>query len=271
LILNYIKYESSKHSEWVVFIHGIGGGSSIWIKQIREFKKHYNLLLVDLPGHGESSYGLKDLNGNSFYDIGNEVLRVLNYENINKAHFVGISLGTIVVRAINDINPEIVSSMVLGGAVEKFNLTAKLIISLGSSLKHFIPYMWLYKLSALILMPRKRHSESRLAFVKEATKLGKEEFIDWFNLHSQIDSLLLDCNNKNSDTPKLYIMGSEDYMFLPYIKSVVNPSRNELLLVIDKCGHVCNIEKSKEFNEMVISYLSNLSLSSLDLSNKKII
>ncbi|MCF9489912.1 alpha/beta fold hydrolase, partial [Vibrio parahaemolyticus] len=38
--------------EWVVFVHGAGGSSSIWFKQIKAYKQHFNLLLIDLRGHG---------------------------------------------------------------------------------------------------------------------------------------------------------------------------------------------------------------------------
>ena len=31
-----------------------GGSSSIWFKQIRAFKKMFNVLLLDLRGHGNS-------------------------------------------------------------------------------------------------------------------------------------------------------------------------------------------------------------------------
>jgi pimeloyl-ACP methyl ester carboxylesterase len=43
------------------FVHGAGGSSSIWFKQIRDFKKQYNVLLLDLHGHGDSKTTLKRL------------------------------------------------------------------------------------------------------------------------------------------------------------------------------------------------------------------
>jgi pimeloyl-ACP methyl ester carboxylesterase len=43
----------------VTFVHGAGGSSSIWFKQIRDFQKQYNVLLLDLRGHGESKTSLK--------------------------------------------------------------------------------------------------------------------------------------------------------------------------------------------------------------------
>jgi len=45
---------SDKNAKWVVFIHGAGGSSSIWYKQINSFRKHFNLLFVDLRGHGQT-------------------------------------------------------------------------------------------------------------------------------------------------------------------------------------------------------------------------
>ena len=49
-----LKYEiiDNKAEEWVVFIHGIGGSTKTWNKQIDAFSENYNLLLLDLPGHG---------------------------------------------------------------------------------------------------------------------------------------------------------------------------------------------------------------------------
>jgi pimeloyl-ACP methyl ester carboxylesterase len=32
--------------EVVVLVHGLGGSSSIWFKQIKEYRKHFNLLIM---------------------------------------------------------------------------------------------------------------------------------------------------------------------------------------------------------------------------------
>lgn len=258
-MLCYKRIEKDKESEWVVFLHGIGGGSSIWFRQIREFRQHFNLLLIDLPGHGESSYGLKDMEENSFPQIAREVLKVLEANDIEKAHFIGISLGTIVIQAIHDLSPQTVSSMVLGGAVEKLNLPAKFIIHVAKRVRNLLPYMILYRLGAWILMPRKHHKEARMAFIKEAVKLGKREFLRWFDLHAEIEPLFANLKKKTLCTPKLYVMGSEDYMFLPSIKRRVEETKKDLLKIIEKCGHVCNIEKAQEFNELTINFIRSIS------------
>ena len=55
-MIHYTKYLSSKpkNKEWITFVHGAGGSSTIWFKQIKYFSQYYNLLLLDLRGHGKS-------------------------------------------------------------------------------------------------------------------------------------------------------------------------------------------------------------------------
>ena len=59
-MLNYYSYPHTTSKEWVTFVHGAGGSSSIWFKQVRDFKKHFNVLILDLRGHGDSQPTLKD-------------------------------------------------------------------------------------------------------------------------------------------------------------------------------------------------------------------
>ena len=99
-MLNYHIYQQPQHQEWVTFVHGAGGSSSIWFKQLRSFQNHYNILVLDLRGHGRSKPKLSDaLKTNYTFDaITKDILQVLDHLNIHQSHFVGISLGTILIR-----------------------------------------------------------------------------------------------------------------------------------------------------------------------------
>ena len=70
----------------------------------------------------------------------------------------------------------------MGGAVLKLNIRSKILMGFGNFFKSVIPYIFLYKLFALIIMPKNNHKESRLLFVKEAKKLRQKEFIRWYKL-----------------------------------------------------------------------------------------
>ena len=136
-MINYIIYDNKNSSEWVTFVHGAGGSSSIWFKQIREFKKHFNILLLDLRGHGKSSnYRLKNVfeKKYTFSSISKDIIEILDKEKIKKSHFVGISLGTILIRKIAEIHPKMVKSMIMGGAIMKLNLRSVFLIKLSAYL-----------------------------------------------------------------------------------------------------------------------------------------
>jgi pimeloyl-ACP methyl ester carboxylesterase len=257
-LLHYIIYKHKVSTVWVTFVHGAGGSSSIWFKQIREFKKHFNVLLLDLRGHGNSKPNLKNVFDEKYtFDvITNDIVEVIDFENIKKSHFVGISLGTILIRNLAEMHPERVESMVMGGAIMKLNLRSQILMKLGIIFKTIIPYLWLYKFFAFIIMPNKNHKESRSLFVREAKKLYQKEFIRWFKLTSEINPLLRFFRAADIKIPTLYVMGEEDYLFLPSIRKIVALHQNSKLLVVKDCGHVVNVEQPKFFNKEVIKYIS---------------
>ena len=143
--------------KWVTFIHGAGGSSSIWFRQIRAFKKEFNILLIDLGGHGKSKSRFKEKSkqGYTFDLITKDIKDVLFRLNIKSSHFVGVSLGTIIVRDLAENNPKLVDSLVLAGAILKFNTRSNFLMHFGNFFRSLVPYIMLYKLFALLLCPKK--------------------------------------------------------------------------------------------------------------------
>ncbi|MCB0707102.1 MAG: alpha/beta hydrolase [Saprospiraceae bacterium] len=259
-MLHYTTYQQDAHTEWVTFIHGAGGSSSIWFRQIRDFRQHFNVLLIDLRGHGKSKKPIYEkLKQYTFEVIEDEVIEVLDHLKIKSTHFVGISLGTIIIRDLTERFPERTQSMILGGAVMKLNVRGQILMRMGVLLKSVIPYLLLYRFFAFVIMPRKTHRESRNLFINEAKKLYQKEFKRWFTLVSQVNPLLYLFRIKDSGIPTLYVMGAEDHMFLPSITKLVKNHSSSELFVVPDCGHVVNVEQPEIFNSKVIDYLKSLS------------
>lgn len=250
----------NNNADWITFVHGAGGSSTIWYKQIKYFSRNYNLLLLDLRGHGKS----KALSLNpfkkkyTFNSITDDILEVLDAEKIKKSHFVGISLGTILIRNFAEKNSNRVQSLIMGGAIMKLNLRSKILMFLGNSTKSILPYMWIYKLLAFIIMPNKNHRESRSLFIKEAKKLYQKEFKKWFQLTAELVPLLKFFRQIEISTPTFYIMGDQDYMFLPSVREVIKSHKKSMLFVVPDCGHVVNVDKPKIFNSKMFEFLSKI-------------
>lgn len=256
-LLFHKTYLHPTSDEWVVFVHGAGGSSSIWVKQLQDYRKHFNLLLVDLRGHGRSNQLLKELINKkyTFTSVTQDILKVLDHLKIASAHFVGISLGTIIIRNMAELSAERVRSMVLGGAITRFSTRSQILVKIGNLSKHIVPYMWLYRILAFIVMPTRNQKESRNLFVREAKKLCQQEFKRWFILTSEVNPLMRYFKEKELTIPTLYLMGEQDYMFIKPVREMVAAHRFSQLLEIEDCGHVCNVEKPAEFNKYSIEFI----------------
>jgi pimeloyl-ACP methyl ester carboxylesterase len=251
------KHTTSK--TWVVFVHGAGGSNVVWFRQLREFKKHFNVLLVDLRGHGKSKKQYSKEEKYKFNEIALYVIHTMDHLKIKKAHFVGISLGCIVIRAIDRLAPGRAESIILGGAVIQFNSKIKALVSIARLLNSILPYMWLYRINAWILIPSKKHTQSRKLFIKEAVRLGEREFRKWLKMSSEIKNNLQEYIVKEASAPVLYLMGERDHMFLPMVNNLVKKHLNSQLEVIENSGHVCNIDQPETFNQRSIQFIKSVS------------
>ncbi|WP_339870102.1 alpha/beta hydrolase [uncultured Algoriphagus sp.] len=261
-MLYYKIFSHSVSKEWVVFIHGAGGSSAVWFKQLKDFRESYNLLLIDLRGHGKSADLPQAIYNEeyTFKGVTLDIIEVLDHLNIPPAHFMGVSLGTIIVRQLAELEQWRVKSLVMAGAVTRLTTQSRVLVFLGSTFKRVIPYMWLYRLFAFVIMPRRQHSESRNLFIQEAQKLCQKEFVRWFKLSKDINPLLRYFKESDLGIPTLYVMGDQDVMFLEPVKNIIRTHKNSVLNILDKCGHVVNVERPKEFNQLSLAFLQNQTL-----------
>jgi pimeloyl-ACP methyl ester carboxylesterase len=255
-MLHYKKFELNDSADWVVFVHGAGGSSSLWHKQIKSFNERFNVLIVDLRGHGKSKHAKFKLDKKyTFEKVSNDVLEVLDILKIKEAHFVGISLGTIIIRVISEMQPSRIKTLIMGGAIIRLNFRSRFLVWVGNKMKRIVPYIWLYSLFAWVIMPRKRHAESRKFFIREAKRLYQKEFLRWYKLTAEINPLLRFIRENETGLPILYVMGDEDYMFLEPVKRMVAVHKNSSLKILKNCGHVVNLDKPEEFNSVVLGFI----------------
>ncbi|WP_232726108.1 alpha/beta fold hydrolase [Bacillus sp. FJAT-42315] len=255
-MLDYKLYEHANSDKYVVLIHGMGGNSSIFYSNLKSLKKHFNILAVHLHGHGKSP-SVEDPKHFNIDVAAQEVLHVLDHLFIKKAHFIGISLGTIVIHSIFKIAPKRVYSAVMAGAITHFNLFSKFLIKVGKMIKSFTPFLWIYKLCAYIIMPGKMNRRSRSLFISQATKMKRPDFLAWFDLVDTVEEVYRGVPESSKGVPKLYVSGAEDHLFIKQLQKDIAEDPYATFTLINNCGHVCNVEKSKEFNEVSIDFLLN--------------
>ncbi|WP_028784689.1 alpha/beta fold hydrolase [Thalassobacillus devorans] len=254
-MLDYVLKTKDSTSEYVIFVHGIGGNSTIFYKQIKAFRKHFNVLSIHLPGHGDSPSTTSYSEKMSFQTVNEEIIALLNYLKIPKAHFVGISLGSMVIQNLISHFPERVRSTVLGGSIVRLNAVAKGLLVIGEAIKNFMPYHALYRLFAHILMPRANHKAGRETFIREAKKMKRKDFMSWYKVARHPKKTLKKIHNA-AEVPKLFISGTQDHLCIKDVRKAVQKIAHARLAEIPDCGHVCNIEQADKFNELAINFIN---------------
>lgn len=258
-------------ADWVVFVHGAGGSSNVWFKQVRDFSRRYNLLFVDLRGHGDSSKSAKSVSKVkkkrepdiyqkfTIEQIASDVMEVVQSLGLKSCHFVGLSLGGIVIRQIAETHIHLVKSMTMAGAVMKFNSRSKFLSWVANLTKHIFPYMWIYRIYARLLMPSKANTESRKLFIAESLKITRDDFMKWMTLNKGLNKILAKYWDVEPPVRTAYVMGEDDYIFISQVKMYMQTHDDySRLVILPGAGHICNVEAPVLFNQVVLAFLSEI-------------
>ena len=256
--LYYETHQNESNKEWIALVHGAGGSTRTWKRQIEELGAAYNLIVVDLPGHGNNAGKKSDGTTYSFEYIANKVWAIIDALNIQKIHLLGISLGTILCLQMRLLQSQRVLSVIMPGAIVKLNLKLRVLANVSLAFAKIIGYQNFYKLSAHIMMPRGNHKKSRDVFIKESKALTTAEFKNWTNLYYHLNQKLNHIFQVPSSIPHLLVMGSQDHLFLPPAQLYSELHDNAAISIIPNCGHVVSIEKASQFNAICLAFLKSI-------------
>ncbi len=255
LLLHYETHLLDPKAEWVVFIHGAGGSIVTWKYQVNAFKPFFNLLLLDLRDHGKSKNIEPAYEAYNFDIVTSDVLKVIDHLQIKRAHFLSVSLGSVVLQKLDELRPELVNKMIMAGGVFRATFTIKLFVHSAKFLNHFLPYRAIYNLFSWVVLPRRNHRRSRRMFRMQSQKLSPKEYLKWVGLYKDFFRLLRQFFNRELRNLSLVVMGDQDHVFFKAAKRFAQTHQRAQLVIVEKCGHVCNIEQYETFNRTALAFL----------------
>lgn len=113
-ILNLLElelhYQNLGEGEAAVLVHGLGSDHSIWAGLIPFLQEEYHIIVPDLRGHGESS---KTPGPYTMELFSKDIQGLLKSLDIEKAHFIGHSMGGAILQELVLQKPDIISSLTL--------------------------------------------------------------------------------------------------------------------------------------------------------------
>ncbi len=243
--------------EWIVFIHGAGGSIQTWKRQESAFKNDYNLLLIDLRDHGLSKNIQPAYKKYNFQIITNDIKQVLDHLKIEKAHFVTLSFGSVLLQDFASRYPKMISKIVFVGGIFNGGTLIRGFVYLAKAFNFFLSYPIMYRIFSYLLMPRKRNQLARRLYQKQAEKITHIEYMKWLGLYREFFRLLSNFSKQKLTFPSLIVMGSMDFMFL---KNAHTFSENQIMSSIREipgAGHIANIESPEVFNKISYEFLSS--------------
>ncbi len=234
------------HEKSIFFIHGSGGDHSLWSFQYAKLHKDFNIVGVDLPGHGGSEgKGESDIKEYTKW-----MKKILDALCLPNAVLVGHSLGAaIALKFAADFAPMIKGVVAVGGGL-KMPVNPSIFELLKTAPETAFDLMCKFSLA----------KENRAVFTEPLKKSMATANIEaLYNDLAACDKMDLTQDVKKIRLPTLILCGTEDKMTPPGLSEQITASVSDArLCLIEGAGHMVMMEKAQEFNEALNSFVQSV-------------
>ncbi len=242
-------------NELIFFLHAAFADHRNFDKQIDHFSKNYRVVTIDLLGHGLSAVEkARDKIDASVTHIA----LILQSEGYEKAHFVGVSMGTLIAQYFALLQPEKVLSMTVLGGYDINADNSEIVRAQRSE-----QFKWIFK--ALISMNSFRRYVSKVSVSNSENQSRYFEMAGFFTLRSfasmaGLAKVLQKRENIKRDYPLLILCGDKDLELAQRMNKKWHESdTTSLYSIIERAGHCANMDNPEDFNRIVSAFINQIS------------
>lgn len=235
------------HDEWCMFLHAAFVDHRMFNKQIAYFENRYNVLAVDIIGHGQSTDTKK---GDSIDQMSAWLRDILKAEKIKKIHLVGVSLGSVLAQDFANRYPETVNSLACFGGydINHFDVKAQRKNSASQilmMLKAMISVKWFAaankKISACTPQAQTEFYDMNIQFPKKS-----------FMYLSSLNHMVNVCQAGPRTYPLMIGCGQYDIpQELAEVKLWKSREPQCKVVIFENAGHCVNMDAPQKFNEAI--------------------
>ena len=236
--------------------HGIGAAKNAWRFMISELSKHFTVVTYDLRGHGNSPVTNKNF---TLEDLVLDLEKIREKTNIEKAHFMGHSLGGMIAPSYAKEFPDRVLSVgllstVAGRSEEDRNNVLKIISEMESDgIEHTLQKLTTRWFTDKFISKNPDLVKNRL---KQVIDTDPEVFLNVFKIYANTEMISW---LKNLSVPCLLMTGENDTGCSPeHNKKMANELKNSKLVVLPKYKHSFLIEAPSEVSKNIIQFIKNI-------------
>jgi 3-oxoadipate enol-lactonase len=250
-----IHYEISGSGPVVAFAHSLGSDQSIWQAQKSALAGRHTVLTYDLRGHGqtEASAGAYDFNL-----LAADAIALLNALKIDKASFVGISLGGMIGQALALAAPQRLKKLVLADTTSRYPPEAQ------ATWPERIRQIEAGGLEPLVgpTLERWFTVPYRAAHPDTVTRIGNlirnTPVAGYTGCCHAIAALDFTKRLKALNLPALVLVGDQDAGTPPAMaRELATAIPGAQLEIIPGAAHLSNIEQAETFNRLLLQFLDD--------------
>ncbi len=240
----------------VLMAHSLGCNLHMWDPQMQVLEADYRVVRLDMRGHGQSDVPAGPY---TLEELANDVIAVMDSQKIEKAHWVGLSVGGMIGQSLLLRYPQRIISAVLADTASSQPAAA------GPIWDARIQAVETNGLKSIVDATMERWFTSAglksgvagMAAVKaQLAATSSEGYVACCHAIMKlnyIDQL------PNVKVPVLLIVGAED-VATPVSGSQAMHEKlpNSQLTILDNASHISNVEQVDAFNEGLLSFLESV-------------
>ena len=249
----YYKLYENEGKDTVLFLHPYASSGTLFDSQITFFKREYQLLVIDLPGHGLSS-----ISKNVSFADGPEIIKVLLDElNINSCHIVSVSEGAIIAQGFEHIFPDKIKTLTVVSGLSIYHNSSRVLKNelRWTRFKNFFKWIFSFKSykkyylgkSAFSSQAREKFEKTMVGF-KRSSVFAYRRFGRFYKLGEQ-----------TAFYPSYVVCGTYD---LEVIKDSTMQYEQKVPLTTiegyDNASQVVFLDNPRQFNEHLSIFLKSV-------------
>lgn len=250
-----LHFETKGQGLPVVFLHGYLENAKMWKDFVDELSQTHQVVLIDLPGHGNSENYEET---HTMELMSEKVKEVLDFLEISKSIFVGHSMGGYVTLAYAELFPEDIKAFVLMNSTtfpdseEKKEQRLKAVETarknLDTLIKMSIPTLFAeHNLGQL-----KPEIEFTKKLARETSLQGVTAALKGMRLRPDRGSVLNEFQGKAG-----ILIGKYDKAVNPEVFKKAIPQKSNISILELETGHMAHLEAPKETMDFIKEFIRN--------------
>jgi len=253
-----LAYSDEGQGPPVVFLHAFPLNRTMWAPQVAGLSDRHRIVTIDLRGHGESDAPMWRYTLDRFAE---DVSGLLEYLDIAKATFVGLSMGGYILFALYRKSPALFHALVLADTratadtpdakAARFSM-AQIAYRRGASA---IAELMLPKLLSPAACEHRTDLREHVRTIITGNQVSGIVG-DLMAMEERPDSTPL---LSTISVPTLVLAGEEDLASPPEeVAGMANQIPGATFVRIPQAGHLSNMENPAAFNEAILNFLTSV-------------